>query len=134
VDSDQKKKGSNSSVTSDSKLIEALEKSSLAIATTREREEQRLNGEEQRLAEEMVSRKWDKYLKLSETIDKLQEGQNIQLLFNFAKRVREVEKIIGIENRDSIVADIIDPAPTQDSLLEQPSQDHLTDLTMTMNE
>jgi len=115
VNAYDKKKGSST----DQKLIEALEKSSIAIESTHKREEERIAGEETRRQEEMVSRKWDEHLKLSDTIDKLREGSDIQLLFNFAKRVREVEKAIGIDNKDSIVADIIDPHETMTQQMEQ---------------
>jgi len=115
VDAYDKKKGSST----DQKLIEALEKSSIAIESNHKREEERITGEETRRQEEMVSQKWDEYLKLSDTIDKLREGSNIQLLFNFTKRVHEAEKAIGIDNKDSIVANIIDPHEATTEQMEQ---------------
>jgi len=103
VDEDPKKKGGNA----DAKLIEALEKSTVAIQSGQQAEVDRANIAK----DELVSRKWDEHLKLSDTIEKLREGSNVQLLFNFAKRVREVEAAIGIDNKDSIVSDIVKLPP-----------------------
>jgi len=55
----------------------------------------------------MEARRWDEYLKLSDAIDKLRERDNKQLLFNFARRVKAIEKAIGISNDDSIVGDML---------------------------
>jgi len=103
---DSKKKGG-----ADAKLIEALEKSTLAMQSGQQAEVERTNMAKGELA----SCEWDEHLKLSDTIDKLQSGPNVQLHFNFTKRVREVEGIIGVDSRDSIVGDIVEHAPTQNN-------------------
>ena len=108
----------------DQKLIEVLERSSIAITTAQANQIAVVNALQSKEQEEMEARRWDEYLKLSDAIDKLRERDNKQLLFNFARHVKAIEKAIGISNDDSIVGDmlIIDSVAASDMLTPELAQ------------
>ena len=115
IDHDASSMSSGRKKTSNAKLIEALEKSSIAMTNTNAATEAAKAKE----SEVLMANRWDECLKLSETIDKLREGSNVQLLFNFAKRVRDVEALIGIKEQESIVGDIVELPTTQEEHQQQ---------------